>query len=175
MSAGRARHHRPQLPRLGRPPHAARHRQSKSINFDGLACSSAELCLSSKQCETHVSHHVSSKIPHYNAWKATEALKEFLGPHYQWRDGHFLVDLYRNVRYQEFCAARTQAAADASVSPRSPLQFRDCAFVDEGKDVIFYKSRSGVAKKIGVFKGQSGAVSDSGVDGVETLVDAKQK
>lgn len=49
-------------------------------------------------CETHVSHHVSSKIPHYNAWKATEALKEFLGPHYQWRDGHFLVDLYRNVR-----------------------------------------------------------------------------
>lgn len=56
-----------------------------------------------------------------------------------------------------------------------PSQFRDCAFVDENKDVIFYKSRSGVAKKIGVFEGKGGGVSDSGVDGVETLVDAKQK
>ena len=48
--------------------------------------------------ETHVSHHVSSKIPHYNAWKATAALKEFLGPHYQYREGNFLVALYTAFR-----------------------------------------------------------------------------
>jgi omega-6 fatty acid desaturase / acyl-lipid omega-6 desaturase (Delta-12 desaturase) len=26
--------------------------------------------------ETHVLHHVSSKIPHYNAWEATDALRK---------------------------------------------------------------------------------------------------
>jgi fatty acid desaturase len=50
------------------------------------------------QTETHVAHHVSSKIPHHNAWKATAALKEFLGEHYQYRDTSFMLDLYRNVR-----------------------------------------------------------------------------
>lgn len=28
--------------------------------------------------ETHVLHHVSSKIPHYNAWEASDALRERL-------------------------------------------------------------------------------------------------
>ena len=28
--------------------------------------------------ETHVAHHVSSKIPHYNAWEASDALRKFL-------------------------------------------------------------------------------------------------
>ena len=29
-------------------------------------------------CETHVLHHVSSKIPHYNAWEASDALRQKL-------------------------------------------------------------------------------------------------
>lgn len=32
-------------------------------------------------CETHVSHHLNSRIPHYHAWDATEALKNYLGEH----------------------------------------------------------------------------------------------
>jgi omega-6 fatty acid desaturase (delta-12 desaturase) len=88
-------------------------------------------------CETHVSHHISSKIPHYNAWKATDALKAFLGPHYHYRHTSFLGDLYRN--------------------------YRDCAFIDEGLDVVFYKNRQGQAKMIGVSE-KPGHVSDSGVD-----------
>ncbi|KAL7409149.1 hypothetical protein BDY24DRAFT_404117 [Mrakia frigida] len=87
-------------------------------------------------CETHVSHHISSKIPHYNAWKATDALKEFLGPHYQKRDDNFIAALYRT--------------------------YRDCRFVDEGLEVVFFKNASGVAQMKGKFEG--GSVSDSGVD-----------
>lgn len=29
--------------------------------------------------ETHVAHHVHSKIPHYHAWEATDALRARLG------------------------------------------------------------------------------------------------
>ena len=35
--------------------------------------------------ETHVAHHVASKIPHYNAWEANAALKKRLA-----QDGMFL-------------------------------------------------------------------------------------
>ena len=83
-----------------------------------------------------MSHHISSKIPHYNAWKATDALKEFLGPHYQVRDTNFILDLWR--------------------------VFRDCRFIDEGLDVVFFKNANGVARMKGKF--ESGNVSDSGVD-----------
>ena len=63
--------------------------------------------------ETHVSHHINSKIPHCtycpclpfllqltlafartdHAWEATEALKEFLGEHYVSTDENMFVSL----------------------------------------------------------------------------------
>ena len=46
--------------------------------------------------ETHVAHHICSKIPHYNAWEATEALKTFLGPHYYKSEENFLVSFWRS-------------------------------------------------------------------------------
>ena len=49
-------------------------------------------------CETHVAHHTSSKIPHYNAWEATEALKNFLGPHYQRSEENMFVSFYKSHR-----------------------------------------------------------------------------
>lgn len=49
-------------------------------------------------CETHVAHHTSSKIPHYNAWEATEALKQFLGPHYHKSDENMFVSFYKSHR-----------------------------------------------------------------------------
>jgi omega-6 fatty acid desaturase (delta-12 desaturase) len=49
-------------------------------------------------CETHVSHHISSKIPHYNAWEATDALREFLGPHYYRSEENMWRCFYRSYR-----------------------------------------------------------------------------
>jgi len=86
--------------------------------------------------ETHVAHHISSKMPHYNAWEATAALKEFLGPHYHKSEENMLLAFYR-------C-------------------YRDCIFVEDDQDVVFYKNNAGVARRYAVEEG--GHVSDSGVD-----------
>lgn len=91
-------------------------------------------------CETHVAHHISSKIPHYNAWEATDALKAFLGPHYQKSEENMFVSFYKS--------------------------HRDCVFVEDGQDVVFYKNKEGVAKRVAVEEG--GNVSDSGVDMTES-------
>ncbi|KAL7423113.1 hypothetical protein Q5752_002412 [Cryptotrichosporon argae] len=87
-------------------------------------------------CETHVSHHVSSKIPHYNAWEATEALKNFLGPHYHCTDTNFLATAFRN--------------------------YHECRFVEDNQDIVFFKNARGVAQKVGVE--DAGNISDSGID-----------
>lgn len=87
-------------------------------------------------CETHVSHHISSKIPHYNAWEATDALREFLGPHY-----------YRSEENMWRCFYRS---------------YRDCLFVEDDQDIVFYKNARGIAQRVAVEEG--GNVSDSGID-----------
>ncbi|GAA5868528.1 hypothetical protein JCM8547_003175 [Rhodosporidiobolus lusitaniae] len=66
-------------------------------------------------CETHVAHHISSKIPHYHAWEATDALKEFLGEHYHSSD--------ENMWYS--------------------LSYRTCRYVDDEGDVLFYRDSYG--------------------------------
>ncbi|EOQ98848.1 hypothetical protein E3P92_03562 [Wallemia ichthyophaga] len=88
-------------------------------------------------CETHIAHHVCSKIPHYNAWKATDALKTYLGPHYNYSDENFFVSLYKT--------------------------YRDCVFVEDQGDIVFYKDSRGRASRMAELK-QTQEVSDSGVE-----------
>jgi omega-6 fatty acid desaturase (delta-12 desaturase) len=86
--------------------------------------------------ETHVVHHVSSKIPHYNAWEATDALRKRLG-----RSGIELkggpggwAEVYR--------------------------VFRECKFVEDEGGVVFYKNAYGLAPARPVFAD----ASDSGIE-----------
>ncbi|KAN0087688.1 Fatty acid desaturase domain containing protein [Tylopilus felleus] len=71
--------------------------------------------------ETHVLHHVSSKIPHYNAWEATDALRERLkqaGIVLQGAPGG-----WREVR----------------------RVFKECKFVEDEGNIVFYKNALGLA------------------------------
>lgn len=88
-------------------------------------------------CETHVAHHVSSKIPHYNAWKATDALKSYLGPHYHYCDDNVIVSLFKN--------------------------YRNCVFVEDKGDIVFYKDARGRASCVAETKPIQG-FSDSGIE-----------
>jgi len=89
--------------------------------------------------ETHVAHHLCSKIPHYNAWEATEALKAKLGEHYSSTDENYWYSLWK-------C-------------------FRQCRFVEDEGDVVFYKNAKGKAARRYVPRSNgSSSVSDSGVD-----------
>ncbi|KAJ9118174.1 hypothetical protein QFC22_004078 [Naganishia vaughanmartiniae] len=87
-------------------------------------------------CETHVAHHISSKIPHYSAWEATEAIKNYVGPYYMKSDENFLVSLFKN--------------------------YRECRWVEDKGDVVFFKNGSGIAQRVAAE--ETGGVSDSGVD-----------
>ncbi|CAH7684807.1 fatty acid desaturase-domain-containing protein [Phakopsora pachyrhizi] len=88
--------------------------------------------------ETHVAHHLCSKIPHYHAWDATEALKAKLGDHYCSTDENFWYSLWKN--------------------------FRQCRFVEDEGDVVFYKNAKGQAHRRVINKNIAESVSDSGVD-----------
>ncbi|KZO92532.1 putative delta-12 fatty acid desaturase [Calocera viscosa TUFC12733] len=87
--------------------------------------------------ETHVAHHVHSKMPHYHAWEATRALKERLGPYYMESKDNMFKALW--------------------------ISYRDCKFVEDTGDVVFFKNRTGMAKAVAVFP-DKGVISDSGVD-----------
>lgn len=82
--------------------------------------------------DTHVLHHTVSRIPFYNAIEATAALKEFLGPYYNRTEENVYVSLYKN--------------------------YRDCKFVEDTGDCVFYKNAKGESKRVAVWD------SDSGVD-----------
>lgn len=81
-----------------------------------------------------MSHHICSKIPHYHAWEATAALKEFLGQHYARSEENMLVSLWKS--------------------------HRQCRFVEAGADVAFYKNNRGIAQRAGIVV----AAPDSGVE-----------
>ncbi|KAJ6622645.1 delta-12 fatty acid desaturase protein [Mycena sp. CBHHK59/15] len=91
--------------------------------------------------ETHVAHHVCSKIPHYNAWEASDALRKVLAPAgLRWQGGAGgWAEMYR--------------------------VYRECKFVEDEGDVVFYKNAYGLAKMRPVFN-ESGE-SDSGIEIVE--------
>ncbi|KAF8650160.1 hypothetical protein AX16_005394 [Volvariella volvacea WC 439] len=88
--------------------------------------------------ETHVLHHVSSKIPHYNAWEASAALKKRLA-----KAGIVLEG--RPGGWAEVVRV-----------------FKECKFVEDEGNVIFFKNAHGLAKLRPVFHEPS--TSDSGVE-----------
>jgi len=88
--------------------------------------------------ETHVAHHVSSKIPHYNAWEASAALKKRLavaGINLEGRPGGW-AEVYR--------------------------VFRECKFVEDEGNILFYKNAKGLAASRPIIS--SDVASDSGVE-----------
>jgi omega-6 fatty acid desaturase (delta-12 desaturase) len=88
--------------------------------------------------ETHILHHVSSKIPHYNAWEASAALKKFIAPHGVPMDG-----------------------APGGWAEMIRV-FRECKFVEDEGDVVFFKNAHGLAKMKPAMPESSG--SDSGIE-----------
>jgi len=88
--------------------------------------------------ETHVAHHVSSKIPHYNAWEASAALKKRLaasGIYLEGRPGGW-AEVYR--------------------------VFRECKFVEDEGNILFYKNDKGLAAARPLIPAD--AASDSGIE-----------
>ncbi|KAG0679975.1 hypothetical protein C6P40_004971 [Pichia californica] len=52
--------------------------------------------------ETHVLHHYVSRIPFYNARKATDAIKKFVGNDYRYSDENMFITLWKSLRQCEF-------------------------------------------------------------------------
>ncbi|KAF7314197.1 Oleoyl phosphatidylcholine desaturase [Mycena kentingensis (nom. inval.)] len=88
--------------------------------------------------ETHILHHVCSKIPHYNAWEASAALRKVLEPTGLRLDGNpgGWAEMYR--------------------------VFKECKFVEDEGDVVFYKNAYGIAQMRPVFNDVT--ASDSGIE-----------
>lgn len=85
---------------------------------------------------THVLHHVSSKIPHYNAFEATDALRARLA-----KDGIVLQG--RPGGWAELARI-----------------YKECKFVEDEGEIVFYKNAYGLAP----CKAAVTVVSDSGVE-----------
>ncbi|KAF7299078.1 Oleoyl phosphatidylcholine desaturase [Mycena indigotica] len=88
--------------------------------------------------ETHLLHHVCSKIPHYNAWEASAALRKVLEP--------------------------TGIRLDGAPGGWSEMYrvYKECKFVEDEGDVIFYKNAHGVAQMRPMFNDLT--ASDSGIE-----------
>ncbi|KAK7046598.1 FA-desaturase domain-containing protein [Favolaschia claudopus] len=90
--------------------------------------------------ETHVVHHLSSKIPHYHAWEATYALREKLaaaGVNLVGRPGGW-AEMFRVMR--------------------------ECKFVEDEGGVVFYKNARGLAAARPVFASSTSDAEDSGIE-----------
>ncbi|KAF5389311.1 hypothetical protein D9757_003495 [Collybiopsis confluens] len=88
--------------------------------------------------ETHICHHVASKIPHYHAWEAGEHLKRKL----------------------QAVGMRTDGAPGGWAEVYRV--FKECKFVEDEGDVVFFKDARGLAKARPVYTTDS--PNDSGVE-----------
>ncbi|KII86959.1 hypothetical protein PLICRDRAFT_113984 [Plicaturopsis crispa FD-325 SS-3] len=86
--------------------------------------------------ETHVAHHVSSKIPHYNAWEATDALRKTL----------------------EGSGMKLQGGAVGWAE--AYRIWKECKFVEDEGNVVFFKNAYGLAHSRPIFAGDV----DSGIE-----------
>jgi len=86
--------------------------------------------------ETHVAHHIHSKIPHYHAWDANAALRKLLASRGINLHGGAVgwAEMYR--------------------------VFKACRFVEDEGDVVFYKNAQGLAAARPVFPDSN----DSGIE-----------
>ncbi|KAI0261108.1 delta-12 fatty acid desaturase protein [Gloeopeniophorella convolvens] len=87
--------------------------------------------------ETHVAHHVSSRIPHYNAWEASDAICNLAAKHGMSLYGGpcSWAEMYRN--------------------------WRACRFVEDEGEVIFYKDANGLARARPAKKEEIPALAES--------------
>lgn len=88
--------------------------------------------------ETHICHHVASKIPHYHAWEAGRHLKNKL----------------------EAAGMRTEGAPAGWAEVYRV--FKECKFVEDEGDVVFFKNARGLAKARPVYNTE--CASDSGIE-----------
>ncbi|KAI0261109.1 delta-12 fatty acid desaturase [Gloeopeniophorella convolvens] len=88
--------------------------------------------------ETHIAHHVSSMIPHYNAWEAADALRKHVAQYGVKVDGGAggWAEMYR--------------------------VFKECKFVEDEGGVLFWKNGSGLAAARALF--QKEVPNDSGIE-----------
>ncbi|KAH9474524.1 Delta(12) fatty acid desaturase [Psilocybe cubensis] len=90
--------------------------------------------------ETHVVHHVCSKIPHYNAWEASAAVKKKLSE------------------------AGVRIPIQGAPGGWSELfrVYKECKFVEDEGDIVFYKNAYGLAQMRPEMPSRD--ISDSGVE-----------
>ncbi|KAG8989682.1 hypothetical protein FRB93_003539 [Tulasnella sp. JGI-2019a] len=88
--------------------------------------------------ETHVAHHISSKMPHYNAWEAKRCLEERLA--------------HEGISIQGNPATWSEALRIV----------QQCKFIEDEGEVRFYKNAQGKAARVAVFSSEG--INDSGVD-----------
>ncbi|KAG8974640.1 hypothetical protein FRB90_009745 [Tulasnella sp. 427] len=89
-------------------------------------------------CETHVAHHLFSKMPHYHAWEARLAINKRLAE-------------------EGMCVQGNPATWSEALRV-----LQECKFVEDEGEVRFYKNAQGKAARVPVFVSEG--VSDSGVD-----------
>jgi omega-6 fatty acid desaturase / acyl-lipid omega-6 desaturase (Delta-12 desaturase) len=64
--------------------------------------------------DTHVCHHLFSKMPFYHAQEATECIRKVLGPYYMKDETPLIRALYRS--------------------------YSACQFIEDDGDIVFYKN-----------------------------------